>query len=91
MKRFGNFFVYIVQCNNGTYYTGYTNNLENRLKLHKNGRGAKYLRGKAPLKLVYSKKYKYYKTAFKKELEIKTYNKKKKEKLIKSQVSKELK
>jgi putative endonuclease len=61
IKRKDTFFVYIVQCSDGTYYTGYTNNLENQINLHNNGRGAKYLRGKVPVQLVYVKEYKYYK------------------------------
>ena len=43
-KRKGNFHVYIVQCIYGTYYTGSTKNLEERIKLHNKGNGAKYLR-----------------------------------------------
>ncbi|MEE8329669.1 MAG: GIY-YIG nuclease family protein, partial [Thermodesulfovibrionia bacterium] len=39
IKRKGVFYVYIVKCKNGTYYTGYSNNLENRIKLHNKGNG----------------------------------------------------
>ncbi len=46
-------FVYIVRCSKGTYYTGYTNDLERRIKMHNEGKGAKYLRGRVPVKLVY--------------------------------------
>jgi putative endonuclease len=82
IKRESTFFVYIVQCANGTYYTGYTNNLENRIKLHNSGRGAKYLRGKGPVELVYAKEYRYYKIALNVEREIKSYTRKEKEELI---------
>ena len=41
-QRRGSFYVYIVECCDGTYYTGYTPDLDNRLKLHNNGKGAKY-------------------------------------------------
>ena len=52
----------MLECGDGTYYTGYTSDLEKRLKEHNDGkRGAKYLRGKIPVKLVYAKEYKYYK------------------------------
>jgi len=84
IKRKGNFFVYIVECSNGTYYTGYTNNLDNRIKLHNNGNGAKYLRGKAPVKLVYAKEYKYYKNALNAERNLKKLTRKRKEGLIRN-------
>ncbi len=82
IKRKGSFFVYIVQCSRGTLYTGYTIDLEKRLKLHDNGKGAKYLRGKGPVKLVYAREYKYYKNAVKSEIQIKKLKKKQKEELI---------
>lgn len=37
-------YVYILECNDHTYYTGYTTDVENRLKMHNLGRGAKYTR-----------------------------------------------
>ena len=83
IKRIANYSVYIVKCKKGTYYTGYTNNLKKRVTLHNSGQGAKYLRGKLPVKLVYSKKYKYYKCALNAEREIKAYSRQKKEKLLK--------
>lgn len=47
------YWVYILLCGDGTLYTGSTNNLERRLALHAQGRGAKYTRGRTPLTLVY--------------------------------------
>ena len=84
MKRHGRYFVYIVECKNGTYYTGYTNNLENRVKLHNSGRGAKYLKGKLPVKLVFAKPYRYYKNALNKEKEVKKFSRREKEALVRS-------
>jgi putative endonuclease len=81
--RSGSFFVYIVQCRDGTYYTGYTNNLENRIALHKSGKGAKYVKYKLPAELVYAKGYRYYKLAFDEEKRVKTLKRKKKSELIK--------
>ena len=81
--RKGRFFVYILECLNGTYYTGYTSDLENRVTEHNgNKRGAKYLRGKKPFKVVYVKEYKYFKRAVKKELEIKKLTRGRKKELI---------
>ena len=84
IKRHGNFFVYIVQCSHGTYYAGYTSNLESRIKLHNSGQGAKYLRGKLPVQLVYSKEYKYYKNALRAEKTIKKLPRNRKEELIRN-------
>ena len=70
-SREGEFFVYIVQCSDGTCYTGYTQNLEERVLLHNSGKGAKYLRGRLPVKLVYTKQYRYYKSALNEERRIK--------------------
>jgi len=70
-KRSAKYFVYIVKCSDGSFYTGYTNNLENRIKAHNSGRGAKCLRGKLPIKLVYSEKHKTLSSALKVEYRIK--------------------
>ncbi len=82
-KRKGIFHVYIVQCIDGTYYTGSTKNLEERIELHNKGNGAKYLRAKLPVKLVYAKKYSYYKNVLHAERNIKKLTREKKEVLIK--------
>lgn len=82
MKRSGRFYVYIVECADGTYYTGYTPDIENRLKLHNHGKGAKYTRDRRPVKLVWSKEYKYFKPAFVTEKRIKELTRKQKEKVV---------
>jgi putative endonuclease len=82
--RKGKYWVYIVRCKNGTYYTGYTNNLEKRIALHNSGNGAKYLRGKLPVTLVYAQEYCYYKSALNREKKIKTLNRQQKEGLVSS-------
>lgn len=46
--------VYILRCGDGTLYTGSTDDVERRLEAHRAGKGAKYTRGRGPLKLVYS-------------------------------------
>jgi putative endonuclease len=84
IKRKGSFFAYIVQCRDETYYTGYTQDLEERLSLHNSGKGAKYLRSKSPVKLVYTKEYRYYKNALNAERRIKELTRKQKSKLVKS-------
>ena len=80
--RIGKFYVYIVRCADGTYYTGYTPNLKRRIKLHNAGKGAKYTRQHRPVKLVWHKRYRYFKVAFKREIAIKKMNRTQKERLI---------
>jgi len=77
------YWVYILKCSDGTFYTGYTNNLENRVALHNSGRGAKYVRNKLPAVLVYAKEYRYYKSALNGEKNIKKLSRQKKEELVK--------
>jgi len=81
-KRTGRFFVYIVECSDGTYYTGYTPDLKKRLELHNKGKGARYTRDRGPVELVWHKEYKQFKRAFLEELRIKKLTRKQKEELI---------
>lgn len=46
-------YTYILQCGDGTLYTGWTNNLERRVAAHRAGRGGKYTRSHLPVRLVY--------------------------------------
>ncbi|MCR4991367.1 MAG: GIY-YIG nuclease family protein [Lachnospiraceae bacterium] len=51
------YFVYILECADGSLYTGYTTNIEERVKTHNSGKGAKYTKGRLPVKLVYSEQF----------------------------------
>jgi putative endonuclease len=51
------FYTYILSCADGTYYTGYTNNLIKRVQTHNTGRGSKYTRSRRPVHLVYYKEF----------------------------------
>jgi putative endonuclease len=84
VKRKDIFYVYIVRCADGTYYTGYTNNLEKRIKLHNNRNGARYLKSKLPVRLVYAKEYRYYKNVLHAERNLKKRTRKEKEEIIKN-------
>jgi len=76
--------VYILECSDGSYYTGYTNDLKRRDKEHNNTqRGAKNLRGKLPVRVVWSKEYRYQFYAMRAEHKIKQLTRKQKEKLVK--------
>ena len=46
-------YTYIVRCSDGTYYTGWTNDIEKRMKAHNEGKGAKYTKTRRPVVLMY--------------------------------------
>lgn len=46
-------YMYVVECCDGTYYTGYTTDVKKRIAVHNNGKGAKYTRARLPVKLIY--------------------------------------
>jgi putative endonuclease len=76
--------VYIVQCVDGTLYTGISNNIEKRLRQH-NGEivgGAFYTRNKRPVKLVHKEEYETHLEAARREIEIKKFTRKRKERLF---------
>lgn len=75
-------YVYIVKCSDGTLYTGWTNNLEKRMKAHNEGKGAKYTRGRGPIELVYFEEFEEKVKAMKREYEIKKLNRDSKNRLI---------
>ena len=81
-QRKGRFCVYILECQDGTYYTGYTNDLDGRIKLHNAGKGAKYTRDRKPVEVVWWKEYRQFKSAFKLERVIKALTRKQKEMLV---------
>tara|TARA_B110000240_G_scaffold37369_1_gene41159 strand:+ start:38 stop:265 length:228 start_codon:yes stop_codon:yes gene_type:complete len=72
----------MLECSDNSIYTGITNNLEERLKTHQSGNGAKYLRGRLPIKLVYKENFINRSEATKREIYIKKMSKKEKKKLI---------
>ena len=66
-----NYYIYILECSDKTLYTGYTNNLDNRIKAHNEGNGAKYTKSRLPVKLVYSEAFDDKKEAMSREWYIK--------------------
>ena len=50
-------FLYLLECKNGAYYAGITNNLESRFSAHVSGKGARYTRANPPLKILATKLY----------------------------------
>lgn len=75
-------FVYTLKCKDGTYYTGYTNDLARRIEAHQNGKAAKYTRGRGPVKLVRVREYSTKTEAMQAEYAFKQLNRKQKEMLI---------
>jgi putative endonuclease len=75
-------YVYMLRCNDNSLYTGITNNLNKRIKNHKSGKGAKYLRGRLPFQIVYKEICINRSQACKREIFIKKLNKNNKEILI---------
>lgn len=64
-------YVYMLECADGSYYTGYTNDLEKRFKAHVSGKGAKYTRSHHPVSIVYYEEYEERKTALSREWHLK--------------------
>lgn len=75
-------YIYIVECSDGTLYTGYTNNLEKRIITHNEGKGAKYTRGRTPVILRYYEQFDLKNNAMKREAEVKKLSRIKKFELL---------
>ena len=75
-------YTYILRCRDGTLYTGWTNDIEKRVKAHNEGKGAKYTKARLPVKLVYSEEFETKAEAMKREYAIKRMRREAKEKLI---------
>jgi putative endonuclease len=75
-------YCYIVECSDGTYYTGWTTDPARRVAAHNKGRGAKYTKMRLPVKLVYVEEQPDRISALKRELAIKRLGRKGKEKLV---------
>jgi putative endonuclease len=66
-----NWTLYIIHCNDGSLYTGITNDLDNRISQHESGKGAKYTKGRGPFKVIYTEQHPDRSTASKRELKVK--------------------
>lgn len=73
---------YILQCSDGTLYTGWTVDIDRRVSQHNQGKGAKYTKTRRPVKLVYIEEQPDKKTALKRERAIKALPRKKKMELF---------
>jgi len=77
-KRPTSYYVYLLLCNDGSYYTGYTNNVASRLEQHKKGHGARYTKMRRPKRVIHVEEFKTRRAAMRREQQIKalTHNQK---------------
>jgi putative endonuclease len=80
------FYCYILECSDGSYYTGWSTDPERRLVQHNRGTGARYTRSRRPVRLVYVEELPDKVAALKRERAIKALKRPKKQKLIKNNV-----
>lgn len=78
-------YTYILKCSDDTYYTGWTNDLEKRVQVHNQGKGAKYTKPRLPVEVAYYETFDSKEEAMRRECEIKKMTRKQKELLIKSE------
>ena len=81
-KNINGWHVYIIECKDGTLYTGITNNLERRIKQHNYGRGCKFTKYRSPVKLLYNEECLSKAIALRREARIKSLTRAKKLELI---------
>lgn len=77
--------MYILRCSNGQYYVGSTKDIDKRLVEHQYGEGALFTKKHLPVELVYYEKFQRIDDAFRREQQVKGWNRKKKEALINNQ------
>jgi len=75
-------YVYVLECADGTFYTGYTTDVERRVAEHDAGEGAKYTRGRTPVELVYRERFDSQSAAMSRGYELKQLSRREKERLI---------
>ncbi len=78
-------YTYILRCGDSSLYTGWTNDLEKRVRAHSEGRGGKYTRSRLPVGLVYYEEFETKEEAMRREWEIKQLTRAQKERLIHSE------
>ena len=75
-------YVYMLRCRDGSLYTGWTNDLDKRVKTHQSGQGGRYTRSRLPVQLAYFETYPTKQEAMRREWELKRLSKAEKEKLV---------
>lgn len=75
-------FVYIVRCSDGTLYTGYARDPQDRVDVHNSGRGARYTCSRRPVALIYTEQFESLSEALRREAQLKRWTRARKEALI---------
>lgn len=80
-------YVYVLECSDGTFYTGYTTDVDRRVREHETSEGAKYTRGRTPVSLVHVEEFDSRSSAMSREHEVKSLSRAEKERLVGSSIS----
>lgn len=75
-------YTYMIECSDGTFYTGWTNDIEKRIRMHNAKKGAKYTRSRTPVRLVYLEVWDTKQKAMQREAKVKKMSRREKEKLV---------
>jgi putative endonuclease len=82
MDKAANHLFYVLQCRDGSYYAGYTNDLEKRVRVHNEGKGAKYTRARKPVRCIYHESFESKREAMQAEYQFKQLTRDAKERYI---------
>ena len=82
MAKMGEHLFYVLECNDGSYYAGYTNDLDKRVRVHNEGKGAKYTRAKKPVRCIYHESFETKREAMQAEYQFKQLKRDAKENYI---------
>lgn len=87
MEKTAEHLFYVLECKDGSYYAGYTNNLERRVRVHNEGKGAKYTRAKRPVRCIYFEAFETKRAAMQAEYQFKQLTRDAKERYIEKEVT----
>lgn len=73
---------YVLECKDGSYYAGYTNDLNKRIRVHNEGKGAKYTRARLPVQCIYTENYETKREAMQAEYKFKQLTRSAKERYL---------
>lgn len=79
-------FLYILECSDGSFYTGITNDLSRRLKMHQDGKASRFTRTRRPVELLYHEPCRNRTEALVRECAVKSLSRRKKEELIEARL-----
>jgi len=86
MEKMPEHLFYVLECNDGSFYAGYTNNLARRIRFHNEGKGAKYTRAKRPVRCIFLEAFETKSEAMQVEYRFKQLTRSAKERYIKKEV-----